>query len=93
MLAQRLGEANPGLKVVGTMSPPFRELTADEARRRRASVLSGWYRPTAKNAPALDFYRRYYTPNNRSIQASGIQPDVTVAEDVPDELHQSAGRL
>jgi carboxyl-terminal processing protease len=29
---------------------------------------------------------RYYTPNNRSIQASGIQPDITVTEDVPDEF-------
>ena len=29
---------------------------------------------------------RYYTPNNRSIQASGIQPDITITEDVPDEF-------
>ena len=29
---------------------------------------------------------RYYTPNNRSIQASGIQPDITVTQDVPDEF-------
>ena len=29
---------------------------------------------------------RYYTPNNRSIQASGIQPDITVTEEVPDEF-------
>lgn len=29
---------------------------------------------------------RYYTPNNRSIQASGIHPDITVTQDVPDEL-------
>jgi carboxyl-terminal processing protease len=29
---------------------------------------------------------RYYTPNNRSIQASGIHPDIVIAQDVPDEF-------
>jgi carboxyl-terminal processing protease len=29
---------------------------------------------------------RYYTPSGRSIQAKGIDPDVTVLEDVPDDL-------
>ncbi|WP_423066024.1 S41 family peptidase [Devosia sp. CN2-171] len=29
---------------------------------------------------------RYYTPNNRSIQASGIQPDIVITQDVPDEF-------
>lgn len=29
---------------------------------------------------------RYYTPNNRSIQASGIQPDITITQDVPAEF-------
>jgi carboxyl-terminal processing protease len=29
---------------------------------------------------------RYYTPANRSIQAAGIHPDITVTQDVPDEL-------
>ena len=29
---------------------------------------------------------RYYTPNNRSIQAAGIQPDIVVPQDVPDEF-------
>ncbi len=29
---------------------------------------------------------RYYTPNNRSIQAAGIQPDILISEDVPAEL-------
>ena len=28
---------------------------------------------------------RYYTPNNRSIQASGIFPDIVITQDVPDE--------
>ena len=29
---------------------------------------------------------RYYTPSGRSIQAKGIEPDVKVLEDVPDDL-------
>ena len=29
---------------------------------------------------------RYYTPNNRSIQAAGIHPDIVITQDVPDEL-------
>jgi len=29
---------------------------------------------------------RYYTPSGRSIQARGIEPDVTVLQDVPDEF-------
>ena len=29
---------------------------------------------------------RYYTPNNRSIQAAGIMPDITVLQDVPEEF-------
>jgi carboxyl-terminal processing protease len=29
---------------------------------------------------------RYYTPSGRSIQAQGIEPDVEVKQDVPDEL-------
>ncbi|MEO5808161.1 S41 family peptidase [Devosia sp.] len=29
---------------------------------------------------------RYYTPNNRSIQAVGIQPDITVTQDIPDDI-------
>jgi len=29
---------------------------------------------------------RYYTPSGRSIQAKGIDPDVTVLQDVPDDI-------
>ena len=29
---------------------------------------------------------RYYTPSGRSIQAKGIEPDIQVLEDVPDDL-------
>ena len=29
---------------------------------------------------------RYYTPSGRSIQAKGIDPDIQILQDVPDEL-------
>ena len=29
---------------------------------------------------------RYYTPSGRSIQAKGIEPDMIILQDVPDEL-------
>ena len=29
---------------------------------------------------------RYYTPNNRSIQAAGINPDIVILQDVPEEF-------
>ena len=33
---------------------------------------------------------RYYTPSGRSIQAKGIEPEVVVEEDLPDDLKQKA---
>jgi len=33
---------------------------------------------------------RYYTPSGRSIQAKGIEPEVVVEEELPDELKQKA---
>jgi carboxyl-terminal processing protease len=29
---------------------------------------------------------RYYTPSGRSIQAKGIQPDIELIQDLPEEL-------
>jgi carboxyl-terminal processing protease len=34
---------------------------------------------------------RYYTPSGRSIQAKGIDPEVVVEEELPDELKNKAG--
>ncbi|MCB1485138.1 MAG: peptidase S41, partial [Hyphomicrobiaceae bacterium] len=31
---------------------------------------------------------RYYTPSNRSIQAKGIEPDIVVEEELPDDLKE-----
>jgi carboxyl-terminal processing protease len=43
--------------------------------------------PLGQNNGALRLTTaRYYTPSGRSIQAKGIEPDVTILEDVPDDL-------
>ena len=34
---------------------------------------------------------RYYTPSNRSIQAKGIEPDILVEEEVPDDIKAKLG--
>jgi carboxyl-terminal processing protease len=35
---------------------------------------------------------RYYTPSGRSIQAKGIDPDILIEQDVPEDQKGSAGR-
>jgi carboxyl-terminal processing protease len=43
--------------------------------------------PLGQNNGALRLTTaRYYTPSGRSIQAKGIEPDIQVLEDVPDEF-------
>ncbi len=43
--------------------------------------------PLGQNNGALRLTTaRYYTPSGRSIQAKGIEPDIEVLEDVPDDL-------
>src|SRR5246500_5209152 len=43
--------------------------------------------PLGQNSGAVRLTTaRYYTPSGRSIQAKGIDPDVIVLQDVPDEL-------
>jgi carboxyl-terminal processing protease len=42
--------------------------------------------PLGENGALRLTTARYYTPSGRSIQAKGIEPDVKVLEDVPDDL-------
>jgi carboxyl-terminal processing protease len=42
--------------------------------------------PLGSNGAVRLTTARYYTPSGRSIQASGIDPDITVLQDVPEEL-------
>jgi carboxyl-terminal processing protease len=36
---------------------------------------------------------RYYTPSGRSIQAKGIDPDIVIEQELPDELKQAATKV
>ena len=42
--------------------------------------------PLGQNGALRLTTARYYTPSGRSIQAKGIEPDIKVLEDVPDDL-------
>ncbi len=42
--------------------------------------------PLGSNGAVRLTTARYYTPSGRSIQAKGIDPDIVVMQDVPDEL-------
>ncbi|HEY4926396.1 MAG TPA: S41 family peptidase, partial [Roseiarcus sp.] len=42
--------------------------------------------PLGQNGALRLTTARYYTPSGRSIQAKGIEPDIEVLEDVPDDL-------
>jgi len=42
--------------------------------------------PLGQNGAVKLTTARYYTPSGRSIQAKGIDPDIKVLEDVPDDL-------
>jgi FkbH-like protein len=47
-------------RVIGrTLETAFLARLAADARERGAKVLQGWFRPTKKNAPALQFYREH----------------------------------
>jgi carboxyl-terminal processing protease len=45
--------------------------------------------PLGQNGALRLTTARYYTPSGRSIQAKGIEPDIEILEDVPDELKGS----
>src|SRR6185437_9460763 len=47
--------------------------------------------PLAANGAIRLTTARYYTPSNRSIQARGIDPDINVAEVIPDDLKAKIG--
>ena len=47
-------------RVIGrTLETALLAHLAADARERGAKVLQGWFRPTKKNAPALEFYREH----------------------------------
>ncbi|MGA0563891.1 S41 family peptidase [Ancylobacter sp. VNQ12] len=46
--------------------------------------------PVSGNAAIKLTTARYYTPSGRSIQAKGIQPDIELVQDVPQEVKEKA---
>ena len=42
--------------------------------------------PLGENGALRLTTARYYTPSGRSIQAKGIEPDIQILEDVPDDM-------
>ena len=60
-----------------------------EARDRHALVWQGLgahYPGRRPNGGLRLGTARYYTPSGRSIQAKGIDPDIVVEEELPDDL-------
>jgi carboxyl-terminal processing protease len=49
--------------------------------------------PLGNNAGLKLTTARYYTPSGRSIQAKGIEPEVVVEEELPDELKSKADQI
>jgi FkbH-like protein len=60
-------------RVIGRqIETAFLAVLADEARAAGASRLSGWFRPTAKNAPARDIYRQAGLSLDRSAENADL---------------------
>ncbi|MEL4474480.1 S41 family peptidase, partial [Shewanella algae] len=49
--------------------------------------------PLGQNGAIRLTTARYYTPSNRSIQAKGIDPDILVEEELPDDLKAKVAQL
>ena len=49
--------------------------------------------PLGQNGALRLTTARYYTPSNRSIQAKGIDPDIVVEEELPDDLKAKVATL
>lgn len=47
--------------------------------------------PLGQNGALRLTTARYYTPSGRSIQAKGIEPDIVLVQDMPDELKAKLG--
>ncbi len=66
-------------RVIGrTVETALLAYVAEEARRRGAQLLQGWFRPTSKNAPASDFYASHgFRPLMRDPSGSQWELNLT----------------
>jgi carboxyl-terminal processing protease len=98
------GDATDGMKVVVLInggSASASEIVAGALQDHKRATIIGTRSfgkgsvqtiiPLGANNGAIRLTTaRYYTPSNRSIQAKGIDPDIVIEQELPDELKKKA---
>lgn len=71
-------------RVIGrTIETAFLSFLGAESRRRGKTILQGWYVPTAKNAPAKDFYGSHHFIQPRPNEDPSLWEIQLTATDLP----------
>ena len=82
------GSASASEIVAGALQDHKRALIIGSRSFGKGSVQT--IIPLGQNGAIRLTTARYYTPSGRSIQAKGIEPEVVVEEELPEELKQKA---
>jgi carboxyl-terminal processing protease len=84
------GSASASEIVAGALQDHKRALVVGTRSFGKGSVQT--IIPLGSNGAIRLTTARYYTPSGRSIQAKGIDPDVVVEQDLPDDLKAAAAK-
>ena len=84
----RRREASASEIVAGALQDHHRAIIVGTRSFGKGSVQT--IIPLGSNGALRLTTARYYTPSGRSIQAKGIEPEVVVEEELPDELKDKA---